>query len=65
MILPKIKKVPKDKTKNSNTKSQRKELNDVRKESEIDAKEIIKIRYAKREITKEEYEEMKRDFDSW
>jgi uncharacterized membrane protein len=30
-----------------------------------DAIETIKMRYAKGEITKEEYEEMKRDFESW
>ena len=44
---------------------EQKELNDTKKESEIDAKEIIKIRYGKGEITKEEYEEMKKDFESW
>ena len=42
-----------------------KEINETKKGSELDAKEIIKIRYAKGEITKEQYEKMKRDFESW
>lgn len=37
----------------------------VSKENKVDANEVLKLRYAKGEIKKEEYEEMKKDIEGW